>query len=325
MIRRPLTFVIAAAAVLSATPAAAAAQATEPARCVEFLLGSAPTLHPEGIGYDPIRDRFLVGSVPHGTVSVVNPDGSVRTLVSDPVLLTTMGITVDVLRGRVLVVNGDIGLADRSTPDTIRKTAGLGSYDLRSGARIRYVDLGALDPQRQHFGNDVAVALDGTAYVTDSLSGAVYRVPPRGEPSVLVRDDRLLPVGSGNGANGIVLAPRGVLLVANSSGRALYRIPLHDPTKLEQVQVNAPIGAGDGLLLEHPGALRLIDNTSANRLVRLVSTDGWRTATVRESQPWPDPAPTTMARGRCGTYVLSGRLDLLLRGMPSDEFRLRRL
>jgi sugar lactone lactonase YvrE len=239
-----------------------------------------------------------------------------------------MGLSVDVLRGRLLAVNGDIGRGDRSTPATIRKTAGLGIYSLFTGRRIRYVDLGALDPGHGHFGNDVAVALDGTAYVTDSISGAVYRVPLFGEPSILVRDDRLTPVVAGNGANGIVLHPGGFLIVAQSSGRALYRIPLDNPGMVEQVAVAEPIGAPDGLLLDKKDGqdgLLAIDNTRANRVVRLVSTDGWHTASVRASLPWPDPAPTTMARSRCGVYVLTGRLDLLQQGMPSDEFRLRRL
>jgi sugar lactone lactonase YvrE len=296
-----------------------------PMGCVDAIIGSAPTLHPEGVAYDPLRNRFLVGSLPHGTVSVVNPDGSVRTLVDDPTLITTMGLTVDLLRARILVVNGDLGRSERSTPATIRKTAGLGIYNLFTGQRIRYVDLGALDPSRPHFGNDVAVGLDGTAYVTDSLSGAIYRVPLFGAPSVLVQDDRLTPVVSGNGANGIVLHPAGFLLVAQSSGRALYRIPLHHPADLTQVPVDQPIGAPDGLLLTSPTTLLAIDNTRANRLVRLTSPDNWATATLQTSTPWPDPAPTTMTRTPCGIYVLTGRLDLLLQGMPSNEFRLRRV
>lgn len=319
---RLLPLVLGIIATLVSVPVSATAA---PPACVDTLVGSAPTLHPEGIAFDPLRGRFLVGSVTHGTVSVVNPDGSARTLVDDPTLITTMGLTVDVLRGRVLVVNGDIGRGDRSTPETIRKTAGLGIYSLFTGHRLRYVDLGALDPSRGHFGNDVAVGLDGTAYVTDSISGAVYRVPLFGAPSVLVRDDRLTPVVSGNGANGIVLHPSGFLLVAQSSGRALYRVPLDRPAELAQIAVDQPIGAPDGLLLEGRNGLLAIDNTRANRVLRLTSTDGWRTATVATSMPWPDPAPTTMARGRCGVYVLTGRLDLLLTGMPSDEFRLRRL
>ena len=320
---RLLLLVVGIAAALVSAPETYATAETMP--CVDTLVGSAPTLHPEGIAFDPLRNRFLVGSLTHGTVSIVNPDGSVRTFVDDPTLITTMGLTVDLLRGRVLVVNGDIGRGDRSTPATIRKTAGLGIYSLFTGKRLRYVDLGALDPEHGHFGNDVAVSLDGTAYVTDSISGAIYRVPLFGQPSVLVRDDRLTPVVAGNGANGIVLHPAGFLLVAQSSGRALYRVPIEHPADLAQVTVNEAIGAPDGLLLEGRTGLLAIDNTRANRVLRLVSTDGWRTATVRDSMPWPDPAPTTMARSRCGVYVLTGRLDLLQTGTPSDEFRLRRV
>lgn len=302
---------------LSSLPAAA--QASDSC-CPREIAGSAPLLHPEGVTYDRDRDRFLVGSVKHGTVSVVRPDGSVRTLVEDPVLITTMGLAVDARRGRLLVVNGDVGISNHSTPDTLRKIAGLGIYDLRTGARLSYHDLGALDPDRPHFGNDVAIAPDGTAYVTDSFNGAVYRVPIRGAPSILIRDDRLMPAGSGNGANGIVLHRDGFLLIAHSSGRALYRL---DGQQLTQVTIEAAIGAPDGLLFDRDGSLHAIDNTSANRVITLRSTDDWSTATLVASRAWPVPAPTTMARGRCGIYVLSGRLDQLANG--SDEFNLGRL
>jgi sugar lactone lactonase YvrE len=289
-------------------------------RCPDLVTGSAPRLHPEGVAYSPVQDRFLVGSVTHGTVSVVAPRGSVRTLVDDPALITTMGLGVDARRGRLLVVNGDVGISEHSTPDTTRKTAELGIYDLRTGHRLAYHDLDALDPVRDHFGNDVAIAEDGTAFVTDSFNGAVYQVPVHGRPSILIRDDRLTPAGGGNGANGIVLHPKGFLLIAHSSGHALYKLA---DGQLTQVTVDREIGAPDGLLLDRGGALHAIDNTAANRVVTLDSTDDWTTARLTASRSWPDPAPTTMARGRCGIYVLSGRLDQLPNG--SDEFLLRKL
>ena len=297
-----------------------AAEGADAGGCPDLITGSAPRLHPEGVTYSPGQNRFLVGSVTHGTVSVVQPSGSVRTLVDDPALITTMGLAVDVRRGRLLVVNGDVDISDRSTPDTIGRTAALGIYDLRTGRRIAYHDLAALDPDHDHFGNDVAVAEDGTAFVTDSFSGAVYRVPLHGRASILIRDDRLMPAGGGNGANGIVLHPGGFLLIAHSSGHALYRLA---GDRLTQVRVDQEIGAPDGLLLDRNGTLHTVDNTAANRVVTLASTDNWTTAHLTATQPWPDPAPTTMARTRCGTYVLSGRLDQLPTG--SDEFLLREL
>lgn len=308
-----ITMLVAAGVLGSAGQGAAA-----PGHCPDVVTGTAPRLHPEGVAYD--GRRFIVGSVTQGTVSAVKHDGTVRTLVDDPALITTMGLAVDAKRGRLLVVNGDVGISDRSTPETTNKVAGLGVYDLHSGHRIAYHDLGALDPAHDHFGNDVAIAPDGTAFVTDSFSGAVYRVPPHGAPSVLLRDDRLLPAGRGNGANGIVMHPKGFLLIAHSSGRALYKLA---DGQLTQVTIDQPIGAPDGLLFDRSGALHAVDNTADNRVVTLDSGDDWTTARLAASQPWPDPAPTTMARGACGTYVLSGRLDQLPTG--GDHFFLRKL
>jgi sugar lactone lactonase YvrE len=286
--------------------------------CPDLVTGSAPGLHPEGVTYSPDQDRFLVGSVTRGTVSVVLPDGSVRTLVDDPALIMTMGLTVDQPRERLLVVNGDIGFSERSTPGTINKTAGLGIYDVHSGHRMAYHDLGALDPDHDHFGNDVALADDGTAFVTDSLAGAVYRVPLDGTPNLLFRDDRLEPAGGRNGANGIVSHPDGLLLIAHSTRRALFKLA---GDVLVEVRVDADIGMPDGLLLDVDGSLHAVDNSVGNRVLTLHSDDGWTTAHITASHPWPDPAPTTMTRNDCGTYVLSGRLDL----PDSDTFLLRRL
>jgi sugar lactone lactonase YvrE len=272
------------------------------------------------VTYAPDHDAFLVGSVRHGTVSVVRPDGTVRTLVDDPALITTMGLAVDAARGRLLVVNGDVGFGDRSTPATVASTAGLGIYDVHSGQRNAYHDLGALDPGRGHLANDVALADDGTAFVTDSLSGAVYRVPVDGAPAVLLRDDRLTPAGGGNGANGIVWHPTGFLLIAHTSQRALYKLA---GGVLTRVEVAEELGRPDGLLLDEDGALHAAENTTADRVVTLRSADDWVTASVVVARPWQDPAPTTMTHSPCGIYVLSGHLDRLTAG--SDEFLLRKL
>ncbi|MFG2196795.1 SMP-30/gluconolactonase/LRE family protein [Streptomyces sp. NPDC048639] len=317
----------ATAAPATGSPAAAAAAAPDArsSRHPDVIHGSAPSLHPEGVAYDARRDAFLVGSVTHGTVSLVTPYGSARTLVDDPKLVTTMGLTVDQRRGRVLVTNADLGVADRSTPDTENRLAGLGIYDLNSGRRLHYVDLGRLLPGRQHFANDIAVDRAGNAYVTDSLSGAIYKVTPHGHASVLVQDDRLAGTTEGFGLNGVVLHPDGYLIGAMSAEGALVRIPLDQPRKFRRVDLSAPIGSPDGLLLSRTGTLYAIDNTSKNRVIELGSTDGWSSTREVRSVPWPDPAPTTLAASPGGPYVLTGRLDLLLSGTRSDEFQLRRL
>ncbi|WHT16041.1 hypothetical protein N8J89_23215 [Crossiella sp. CA-258035] len=296
-----------------------------PAHCPSVIQGSGPSIHPEGVAYDAVRGRFLIGSVTHGTVSVVGPDHRAVTLVDDPRLVTTMGLAVDHRRGRVLVTNADLGRGDRTSPETRNQLAGLGIYDLRTGRALHYLDLGALIPDTQNFANDVALGPDGTAYVTDSLAGAVYRVTTDGRADVLVRDPGLAgAVGSGWGLNGIVHTPHGLVGALSAKG-SLVRIPLWGPEKFQLVSVDAPIGKPDGLLVRPGNRMLAVDNTAANRVVELRSTDSWRSAVVTASTPWADKAPTTLAATHCGPYALAGRLDVLLGGGRSDEFVLRRL
>ncbi|MEU0886008.1 hypothetical protein ABZ345_46155 [Lentzea sp. NPDC005914] len=291
-----------------------------PAGCPPVIAGTGASLHPEGVTYDPVRHRFLVGSVTHGTVSRIGPNGQARTLVDDPWLITTMGITVDARRGRLLVTNADLGLADRSKPETTRAFAGLGIYDLRTGEAIHRVTL-ATGPG--HFANDVALAPDGTAFVTDSISGAIYRVTPSGAATTLVQHpDLAQPQTGGWGLNGI--AYLGNKLVAALSGaHKLAVIPLDKPQNV--TTITAAIGAPDGLLALGRNRILLVDNTAANRVVEVRTTDRWRTVEIVRETKWPDKAPTTLTQTPCGAYAVAGRLDVLLGGGRSDEFVLRKV
>jgi sugar lactone lactonase YvrE len=312
--------VVAGACVGAAAPAGAAE------RCPVTVAGTAAALHPEGVAFDPVRGRFLVGSVTHGTVSVVNRDGTVRTLVGDDRLVTTMGVAVDAARQRLIVANADLGRSDRSTPQTTFDLGAVGSYDLRTGAPLSYVELTGMTPGAGHFVNDVAVGPDGVVYATDSLAGAVYRVDRAGRASVLVQDERLAGSPStGFGLNGIVWAGGGVLVAAVSAAGQLVRIPVAAPQRWQPVQLDAPIGSPDGLAVTGPGELALVDNTAANRIVQLRSSDGWRSAGTVASVPWPDHVPTTLATTRCGLYALDGELDVLLGGGRSDTFEIGRI
>lgn len=291
---------------------------------------SAPSLHPEGVAYDPTRQAFLVGSVRHGTVSVVRPDGGVRTLISDPWMISTLGIKVDAARQRVLVLHADLGVGEPTSPETAMHRSGLGIFDLRTGRLRQFVDLAAVAGPGLHAANDLTVAPDGTAYVTDPLSDALLRVDVRGHSSVLLRDARFHDATQPTsfGLNGIVLHPRGYLLAVKSWGGELFRISTGRHPSATQVTTDQPIHNGDGLLLRKDGSLLAVTNplgpqgVSAVRLLR--SPDGWSTARTSALLPWPDEAPTTAAHTPSGDYVLDGRLGILFGGSTSDTFTLRK-
>ena len=291
------------------------------------ITGHSASLHPEGVAYDPYRDGFLVTSLKHGTVSTVDRHGRTRVLVGDPGLISTIGVHVDAARDRVLVAGSDNGVGDRTGPATAGRTAQLGIYSLSTGARLSLVDLAAVGGDGGHFANDIAVAPDGTAYVTDSAAGIVYRVTTSGNAEVLVRDTRLSSP-DGNGANGIVLHD-GVLIVGNFSAGTLWRVPLTAPADVRQVRVAESLVGVDGLTLEPDGTILAVTNSlgggPAARVRELRPSRDWTSATVVESRAWPDNAPTTAAVRHGAVYVLDGEMDVLLSGAgTSDEFTLRR-
>ncbi|WP_405016862.1 hypothetical protein OHV05_06950 [Kitasatospora sp. NBC_00070] len=326
---RPIRAAAVTAAAAALLGAGALPAAAHPYRPPVVVAGHADTLHPEDAVWDADHHRFLVGSLRHGTVSAVRPDGSVRTLVDDPEhLVSVIGIQLDRARGRVLVANAAPGVGLRHDPAKV--VAGIGGYDLETGRRLFYTDLAAVAADGgRHFANDLALGPDGEVYVTDSFSPLVYRVRPDGRASVLVRDDRLAAPAGVFGLNGIVRIGS-TLLIGKYDDGTLWRLALDRPTELRQVSVAGPRPIGlDGLLSTGRGTLRGVTNTlggsGADSLVDLRSPDGWRTAvlTVRAAA---DPVPTALVAGPGGSvYELSGRMDLLFQGVPDDRFTLRRV
>ena len=314
-------------------PARASARTSAgPSARPSVVHGSAPALHPEGVTWDPARGAFLVGSVRHGTISVVRWDGTVRTLVDDGVMVSTLAVHVDPVRGRVLATYQDPGVGTRSSGATMYRQSGLGVFDLATGAVLHRVDLSAVPGSAAgvHGANDFALDTSGNAYVTDIVSGEIHRVDPAagratlllGRPDLLGRD--------GVGPNGVVWHPGGFLLVVRYDTGALLRIPVHAPGRISEVRLDEPVVGGDGLALRPDGSLAVVINrlasTATPGVAILRSEDNWSSArTVTRSAPWPDPDPTTAVATAHGTYVIEGRLAGLFAGTLDDTFTIRAL
>jgi sugar lactone lactonase YvrE len=314
--------VLALVGLVTSAPSARAA----PYRWPQTISARSASLYPEGVAWDPSRQAFLVSSIGQGTVSVVWPDGTVRPLIADPRMVSTFGVHVDAPRGRVLVTYADMGMAQRSTPAATFSSSGVGIFDLATGRLLHLVDLD-IGPGK-HAANDLAIDADGAAYVTDPASNTIYRVTPDGRGSTLVTDARL--ASPSIGMNGIVWNPRGFLLTVRYDTGTLLRIPVRHPHQIDEVALAHPLVGGDGLALRPDGALVAVTNKLSAPGVEAVTVlrpnSNWSAAKVVQSTaPWPVAGPTTIALSPHGTYVLSGRIDVLITGGHSDEFNLRRL
>ena len=278
------------AAEMPASAAPAAASETLPAVIVANRTGFIP----EGVEYDMANGRLLTGSLSEGSVFEIGADGQVTEFVNDAELVSSVGIEADEAYGRLFVAN-----ADRSVfQGEGQGQAKLGVYDLSTGSRIAMVDLASTvtDPPEDaaYFANDVAVADNGIAYVTDTRLSVIYEVSTEYEASLLHRFD-----DGGSGPNGIVYHPAGFLLVAR--GATLWKVPVDNPETLSEVMVAEEITGQDGMVWS---AMRLvIVSNDANRVVALRSEDEWGTAEVVGVGAY-EPQATTAAVVGDAIYVV---------------------
>ncbi len=255
-------------------PEAAAPAAAPAMPAGEMIATARGGFIPEGVEYDQANGRFLTGSLAEGTIFTIGKDGSVTPFITDPMLVSSVGIEVDEPRDRLLVSNSDRSVFQ---PGNVGQ-AKLGVYSLTTGERIAMVDLAAVigtpTEPAAYFANDVTVDPEGNAYVTDTRQGVVYRVTPSYQASVL---HRFTSLPEGAQLNGIVYHDGGYLLVV--ANQYIYKVPVANPAGTTQVNVSEPVPGQDGAVWAADGRLVVVSNSAdAPRVVALQSTDNWASA-----------------------------------------------
>ena len=126
------------------------------------------TLIPEGITYDARQRAFYIGSLARNKVVKVDKRGRVTDFTTPGAdsLQVVLGMKVDPGRRRLWVCTASRG----------NDWSGLFAYDLKTGKLLKKYT--TRPGTGRHLFNDLALAADGTIYVTDSEGGAVYRLRP---------------------------------------------------------------------------------------------------------------------------------------------------
>ncbi|WP_420140793.1 SMP-30/gluconolactonase/LRE family protein [Sphingomonas sp.] len=214
----------------------------------------------ECVRYDAAADRYLVSNLngdQPGFISIVTPDGAVETLkwidgtasgLSDPLGLFIAGEKVYVADP------GMIRIYDRLTG----KAAG-----------------GIAVPGAQRL-NDLAVAKDGTIYVTDSARsdqpGALFRISPSGQVSEWVaRNDTL------EKPNGIAVMPDGTIVHGGRGVNLVFR----DPSGRILRERSLPLGRIDGIVALADGGL-LVASQDGHAVYHVAVNDGPITQVARD-------------------------------------------
>lgn len=261
----------------------------------ELIVAEQANLQPEGIEYDAARGRFLVGSRTRGVIQWVDDDGTLTPAVAESGLDVSLGLHIDRGSDRLLAA-GAFGAAN---------TPALGIYALGSGERLHVVDLSAVAAPGAHLANDVVSDADGNAYVTDTLTPAIYRVAPDGSATIFSDDVAL------SRANGIEIYDDRYLIVATLTGPVLLRVSLDDPPVVTPITAEFP-GGGDGIVFMSNGDLAVVGSAGGSGVVyRLRSDDDWLSADVVgewNTAPLGFGGPTTAARRGDDVYAVFAHL-----------------
>jgi Cu-Zn family superoxide dismutase len=257
---------------------------------------------PEGIAYDQRTSTVYVTSTTDGTVF----RGDVRDGTLAPFLAggtdgrtTAVGIAVDPLRQRLFVAGGGTGRVY--------------VYDARTGALLASLQAATGDT----FVNDVVVAQDGTAYVTDSRVPVVYRVVADGTGGFRLErwldlTGTVIQYGPGFNLNGIEVTPDGrYLFVVQSNTGRLFRIDTRTRAVAEVDLGGVRLTAGDGLLLR--GATLSVVRNAFGEIVEVrLAGFGPGAPSGRVVARLTDPSfrfPTTVAEARGRLLVVNSQFN----------------
>jgi sugar lactone lactonase YvrE len=290
----------------------------------DLIVAQRAGFHPEGIVWDTENERFLTGSFTEGTIFAIADDGTVTPFIEDEDLMTSLGIHIDEQDSRLLVAN-------TVQSDDPESTGGarLGIYDLNTGERLHFVDLGSLLEEGHHLANDVTVDDEGNAYVTDSFSPVIYKVTPDGEASVFLEHEEF--TSETFGLNGIEFHPDGFLLVTRTEPGALFKVPLDDPEAMNQVETSEPF-SGDGITLHPNGNLIAVattfdeDGSPKSEVIEIASEDSWESAAIIQRAPTdPDLSASTVTIREETPYVVYSHFNEMFSGQTVDAFEIERI
>ncbi|MDQ3170108.1 MAG: SMP-30/gluconolactonase/LRE family protein [Acidobacteriota bacterium] len=206
-----------------------------------------PELIPEGIAYDAPTRTFFVGSTYKRKIVAVDAAGKARDFTKEGQdgAFGFVGLRVDTPRRVLWALSSHAGasMPGRGLDDACNGCSTVMRYDVASGKLLKTYSLP--NAGARHFLNDIAIAPSGDAYITDTMTGDIYRIT-RATDAL----ERWVNVGAQVYPNGIDITPGGsVLFVATEAG--LRRIDVKTGA-ISAISRN--VGSIDGLYF-HRGSL----------------------------------------------------------------------
>jgi sugar lactone lactonase YvrE len=259
-------------------------------------------VYPEGIAFQARTGSFFVSSTTDGTIfrgRLAETHAQVFLAPGQDGRTAAVGLKVSP-RGLLYVAGGATGL--------------IFVYDAATRALVGRFDTG---PAPQRFLNDIAIAPNGDAYVTDSMRPILYRIPfaavrnrsattQTAEPWLNFAGTPLQYTTPGVNLNGIVATNDGrYLIVAQTNTAKLFRITIATKSVAEVNLGGVPVAA-DGLLLQGRTLLAVARPDIAKVIL---SADLLHGMVLSRTNYLSLRFPTTIARARNRLLVVNSQFD----------------
>ncbi len=222
----------------------------------------------EGIAWREKTKEFFFGDVHTRAVWVRAPDGKVRRF-SEPadMLFGLFGLAVDEDHGALWAATSMVPGVSGYTPAQ-DGAAGLAEFDLDSGKLRRVIKL-AVDGQARVLGH-LALAPDGSVYLTDSIGGVLWRLAPGGKEL-----DRFMENDEFVSLQDLAVTPdgRNLFLTDHANGLLCVDLAKRTARHLDSPPNTTLVGL-DGLALAPGGDLLAVQNgLHPLRVLRLTVDD----------------------------------------------------
>jgi sugar lactone lactonase YvrE len=239
---------------------------------------------------------LIIGSLGHGNVSRIAPG---KTVAEEWIkagtggLNNVLGVFADE-KGKILWVCSN-NLENKGEATAVK------AFDLNTGAVKGTYPLAGKDA----LCNDIAVAADGTAYVSDTRQDSVWMLKPGGKDLELAAKDPLLA-----GADGLAFGSKSVLYVNSVTTGKLLRLDLGPDGKSKSVtelKLSRPLDRPDGMRAIGANRLLLAENSGK---MSIVTFDGpsLQNAEIKTIKEGLESTPgVTATRGMA--WIIEGKLN----------------
>ena len=185
-------------------------------------------------------------------------------------LSSALGVLADDKSNTLYVCSDDFSAAGIKIPGGTATSLKL--FDLKTGEAKG----GIPTPGSPTLCNDIVVANDGTAYVSDSFSGQILRLKPGANAfEVWTQDPRWKVEGKAQ-LDGIAMLADGAIYTNIFEGDGLYRIPVNadgSAGAITKIQTSRPLYHSDGLRAFGPNKLIMVEGETKGNL-DLITVDG---------------------------------------------------